>query len=87
MTLSEGEERKERGRLQGLGPSQAFDITSFACVGLSWVDRQPHSVQPWEAWYSAAAEAHQNAAGGFQTPVGWHFGILKHSRLIKVMCP
>lgn len=35
MTLSEGEEREERGRLQGLGPSQDFDITSFACVGLS----------------------------------------------------
>lgn len=35
VTLSEGEERTERGRLQGLGPSQAFDITSFACVGLS----------------------------------------------------
>lgn len=87
MTLNEGEERKERGRLQGLGPSQAFDITSFACVGLSRVDRQTHTVQPWEAWYNVAAKTHKNATGGFQAPMGWHFEILKHSRLIKVMCP
>lgn len=49
MTLSEGVARRERGWLQELGPSQGFDITSFAYVGLSWVDRRPHTGRSLEA--------------------------------------
>ena len=82
---SEGGRRRE-GEVPGLSPSPGFDITSFPCVGLSWVDRQPAPSSQGKQ-VTTAAKRHQNATGGFQDPTGWHFRILKNFRLLKVMGP